>query len=430
MIAWRALARKLSTGAAFSLPALALWVPSGYSLAALLLLCGALIFAPVWCRHAFKRQTWLMALLLVGMGCMWFLLSLDSGAARWDKGVKWILGALCFLFASACPPRFSAFVAGLPMGCMGMGVTALWQTFITGQARATGYTNAIQWGDLALLGAVLCGACLLLYWRQRRWPWRGLMLLSVLLGLAASFLSQSRGGWLLLLLLVPLSLLLAWRWRREDLLRVTLAMGAGLAVIVLTLSLTPRFEARITQAAAEVTAYWNAGQGDSSLGVRMQQYELAADMIAQKPWTGWGAHGFVTEMNRRVQAGEYSPWMLSYPQIHNDFLDVWVKVGILGVLWQAMLFAWAGYIFLPTARRLKPFVHDARAWQDLLAVRILGCLLVLSFLVFGLSQPFFNHNSGIMSFVFYLAVLWAALQGMERRLLDDAPGGGERARQS
>ena len=31
-----------------------------------------------------------------------------------------------------------------------------------------------------------------------------------------------------------------------------------------------------------------------------------------------------------------------------------------------------------------------------------------------MSQPFFNHNSGIMCFVFYVAVLWATLQGIER----------------
>lgn len=50
----------------------------------------------------------------------------------------------------------------------------------------------------------------------------------------------------------------------------------------------------------------------------------------------------------------------------------------------------------------------------MLALRVMGCVVPVAYLVFGMSQPFFNHNSGIMCFVFYVAVLWSALQGVER----------------
>ena len=47
----------MTTLAAFLLPALALWVPSGYSYSALILLLGALIFSPVWLRRRPDRAT-------------------------------------------------------------------------------------------------------------------------------------------------------------------------------------------------------------------------------------------------------------------------------------------------------------------------------------------------------------------------------------
>lgn len=404
----------MTTLAAFLLPALALWVPSGYSYGALVLLLGALFFAPVWLRRRPDGATLGLALLLAGMGGMWFLLSLDTGPAHWDKGLKWLLGAVSLLFAVAYPPRPRAFTLGLPIGCIGMGVLALWQTQGLGMERATGYTNTIQWGNLALLLACLTAVPLVVFWRVYGKSWRALMGLAIGLGLAGSLLSQSRGGWLALIGVLALGLLLVWRLRRP--LFVPLLAGAAglLVVLALVLGLTPRFKERIDLATTEITGYVEAGKENTSLGLRLAQYGLVAQLIPQKPWLGWGAHGFVAEMQRRVDAGEYGPEMMHYPQIHNDFLDVWVKVGILGVLLQAALFAWVLAMFWPSRARLSRYAEDSPPWRDALALRVMGCVVPVAYLFFGMSQPFFNHNSGIMCFVFYVAVLWSSLQGVER----------------
>ncbi|WP_051603000.1 O-antigen ligase family protein [Simplicispira psychrophila] len=406
----------ITTLAAFLLPALALWVPSGYSYGALVLLLGALWFAPTWLRRRPEGLTLGLAVLLLGMGGMWFLLSLDTGSGHWDKGLKWMLGALCLLFTATYPPRPQAFIIGLPIGCLGMGVLALWQTLGLGMERATGYTNAIQWGNLALLLACLTGVPLVVYWRGLRTLWRVLMALALALGVAASLLSQSRGGWLALVGVLALGLLLVWRIRRRTFVPLLAGAAGLLLVLTLVLGFTPRFKERIGLATTEITGYLHTGQENTSLGVRLAQYKLIAQLIPQKPWLGWGAHGFVDEMQRRVDAGEYGPEMMHYPQIHNDFLDVWVKVGILGVLLQATLFAWVLAMFWPNRARLARYAEDSPVWRDALALRAMGCVVPVAYLVFGMSQPFFNHNSGIMFFVFYVAVLWSALQGVERGL--------------
>ena len=420
-------AMRTTTLAAFLLPALALWVPSGYSYGALVLLLGAVCFAPVWLRRRPDKATLGLALLLVGMGCMWFLLSLDTGAARWDKGLKWLLGAVSLLFVVACPPDPRAFTLGLPIGCTGMGVLALWQTLGLGMERATGYTNAIQWGNVALLLACLTAVPLVVFWRAHGRPWRMLMGLAIGLGLAASLLSQSRGGWLALVAVPALWLLLAWRIRPRLLMRMLAGTAGLLLVLALVLGFTPRFQERIGLATTEINGYLQAGMENTSLGYRLAQYKLVAQLIPQKPWLGWGAHGFVAEMQRRVDAGEYVPEIMGFPQVHNDFLDVWVKVGIGGVLLQAALFAWVLAMFWPTRARLGRHGEDSFLWRQVLALRTMGCVVPVAYLVFGMSQPFFNHNSGILVFVFYVAVLWSALLGAERGLWPQRMAGGTRA---
>lgn len=408
-----ALSTRLTNLAAFLLPALALWVPSGYSYSALLLVFGALIFSPLWLQQKPERATAGLALLLAGMGVMWFGMSLDSGWARWDKGAKWFLGALCLLYITAFPPRPKAFVAGLPIGCAGMGILALWQVWGQELERAAGYTNAIQWGNLALLLACLTAVPLMLFWHRHGWPWRLWMGLAVALGTTASLLSQSRGGWLAIGAVFLLWLALAWRIRPQLLPRFLVVLSLLLVAGTLVLAFTPRLKERVDLAAAEISGYLKSGDESTSLGLRLAQYGLVTELIPQKPWLGWGAHGYVQEVQRRVDTGEYGPEMLRYPEVHNDFLDVWVKVGLGGVLLQGALFAWVLAMFWPSHKRLARWAPDSPPWRNALALRVMGLVVPVSYLVFGLSQPFFNHNNGIMCFIFLTIVLWATLKGVE-----------------
>lgn len=410
------MALKLTSFSAFLLAALAIWVPSGYSYGAALLLLGALIYAPRWLRQRPEPATLWLAVLLAGMGCMWFLLSLDLGVGRWDKGSKWLLGVPCLFFLAAYPPRPRAFIVGVPIGCIGMGALAAWQTWGQGLPRAAGFTNAIQWGNLALLLACMALVCLTVLWRLRSWPWRITMGLAVPAGMAASLLSQSRGGWLALGLVFPVLLLQVRQVRPRLFGRVLVLSLVSVAAVVAVLAFTPRLNARVAVAVTEVGSYLATGDGSTSLGTRLDQYRLAAQLIPQKPWLGWGAHGFVQEMERMVASGQFAQEQVYYPEIHNIFLDAWVKVGLLGVLLQAALFAYVLYLFWPSPWRLRQWPEDSSGWHDALALRTMGSLVPVCYLVFGMSQPFFNHNSGIMFFVFYVAVLWTALRGLERGL--------------
>jgi len=124
--------------------------------------------------------------------------------------------------------------------------------------------------------------------------------------------------------------------------------------------------------------------------------------------------GYVDEMHRRVAAGSYGQSIREYNFIHNDFLDIWVKLGVPGVLLQAALFISLLWLFWPSRRRMALWPADSTPWREALLLRILGSLMPAMYLAFGMSQQFFVHNSGIVFFVFLVVALWTSLHGLER----------------
>lgn len=405
----------LTTLAAVLVPGLALWLRSGYSYGAGLMTLGALCFLPRWVVRRQLAGTWLLAGLFLGMAVMWYSLSeLDGGLGQWDRPLKFMLGAFSLMFAMCYPPTARIFLWGIPLGSAGAGAMALWQVGIQGMDRATGYTNAIQWGNMALLLA--CFSCIYaaVFWRERPLPWRLLVLAAAALGALASLLSGSRGGWLALLLVLPMLMVLVRMYRPRYFGRLLLGCTALVVALATVMACLPRFSERVAEVYQDVHTYVVVGNSATSLGIRLEQYRLAVQMIGERPWLGWGMRGYVDEMHRRVDAGAFGPAIREYNFIHNDFLDIWVKLGVPGVLLQAALFGTLLWLFWPSRRRMAHWAPDSQAWREAMLLRILGSLMPAMYLVFGMSQQFFVHNSGIVFFVFLVVALWSSLRGLEQ----------------
>ncbi|MCD2512558.1 O-antigen ligase family protein [Comamonas endophytica] len=402
----------LMTAAAFLLPAAALSLKSGYSYGIAIMVIAALCWVHRWALRRPDRGTLLLLVLFAAMACMWFELSaLEDAARRWDRPVKFLLGAMCLLFAMAHPPRPAAFFWGLVVGTIGGGLTGLWQVHVLQLPRATGYTNAIQWGNIALLMATLLAVQAGVHWQQlRRWQ-KPVVVLAVALGLQASLLSASRGGWVALGLALPAVLVIVWRYRRELLWK--LIAGFALALAVAGAANIGMLSQRMQLAQDEISHYFEESHTHSSLGIRLEQYRLAGQLVSEKPLLGWGMLGYIDEMHRRVDAGQYSQSIREYNFIHNEFIDLWVKLGVPGVLLQAALYVSVLALFWPSARRMRRFEGAPERWRNVLALRLAGSMVPLMYFSFGLTQHFFVHNSGIVFFVFCVVILWSALRGQE-----------------
>ena len=392
-------------------PGLALWLPSGYSWGAALLLLCALASAGVWLRRPLARSSWLLLLVMLGMGSLWLL---DMGAGStprdFDKPSKYLLALPCLAYALAFPPRLAWLWSGVWLGACGSGAVALYQTSVLHLPRATGYTNAIQYGDLSLLLGLMCAVLLLVDWA--RWqPWQRLAwAVAMLLGCLGSLLSGSRGGWLALGVVLPVcALLLARRGQWPMLLRSGAVVLAMLAALLLFKG--AEVEQRLDEAHNEAQVYQDQGNADTSIGHRLAHWRLAWQMGLERPLLGWGRSGYTQEKARRVAAGQAPASVLMFTHAHNEAFDLFAKRGLLGVAMLGLFYGVPLWLFWP--RRQRVLDNAGTLDREVLGLCLVGILLPLSYFGFGLTQVFLAHNSGNVFYLFMCLLLHAVLQSRE-----------------
>lgn len=393
-------------------PGLALWLPSGYSYGAVLLLVAALGSVRLWWGRPAPRAAWWLTAAFCGMAVLWMLdVGTTWGWGSMDRPVKYLLALPCIFFLMTFEPRASWLWMGIGVGAVGSGLVAIYQTEILRLPRANGFTNAIQYGNLSMLLAVMSGVLLVAQWK--RWiVWQRLLLAAaIVLGMVGSVLSQSRGGWLALVLLLPVCAWLLVRTTGQRRLYWGLCV---LALVAAALSQVPAVEHRVDEARQEVLVYKDHGDGRSSVGQRLAHWGLAWDMGWDRPLTGWGRAGYEAEKARRVAAGLAHPVVLEFSHAHNEMLDLFAKRGLPGVL---LLLAFYGIplaMLWPTAGRIRD--GAGRMDRESLSLCLVGVLLPLSYIGFGLTQVFLAHNSGNMFYLFMCPLVLAALHERRARM--------------
>jgi len=242
--------------------------------------------------------------------------------------------------------------------------------------------------------------------------WQRLLLAAAIaLGAVGSVLSQSRGGWLALVLLLPVC---AWLLVRTTGQRRVYWGLCALALVAAALSQVPAVEQRVDEARHEMQTYQQRGDGRSSVGQRLAHWQLAWQMGWDRPLTGWGRAGYEQEKARRVAAGLAHPVVLEFGHAHNEVLDLFAKRGLPGV---ALLLAFYGiplFMFWPMARRIRD--GAGKMDRESLSLCLVGVMLPLSYIGFGLTQVFLAHNSGNMFYLFMCPPVLAALHERRARI--------------
>ena len=421
--------RGLASAAAFMVPGLALWLPSGYSYGAALLLLAAVVGAPWWWRACkVSRESGWLVLSIVVMGFVWLLDSSD-GAWRWgalDRPSKYLLALPCLFFLLAYAPNPRWLWTGITLGALGSGGIALYQIGVLHLPRAAGYTNAIQYGNLCVLLALMC--LVLLATRPpgvQTWH-RLVMAVGVVLGLVGSVLSQSRGGWVALALIFP-ALALVLRpyigWRQ---------FAAGTAALLCALSVLVfvqrhGLEERLDMAVTEAQQFEQKGDAVSSVGQRLAHWQLAWDMGLARPLLGWGKSGYDAEKQRQVNAGQAHPFLLEFAHVHNEVLDLFAKHGLLGVLALLLFYGVPLALFWPTRARVMVPANNGGMQLDrtALALHLVGWTVPVAYIAFGLTQVFFAHNSGNVFYLFMVMLVHSCLQARQHAGGSDAHPAGQ-----
>ncbi|WFE72457.1 O-antigen ligase [Halomonas sp. M1] len=391
--------RLYNSVAVFLLGTFALIIPSGYSLGSAMLLIGSLVLLVKRPAMNLSHQDWLIICAVLAYTLVSMLEALwdQQGVSGFDKPIRFLLALPALLMVMAYPPRLSWLWVGLAFGAIGAGGWASWQKLVENAWRATGYTQVIQFGNLSMLMGILCLAGLGWAWLQpRRKSWLTLMLIGAFMGFLGSLFSGSRGGWIG----IPFVLLVLYRGYGYSFSKLAKGVvGIGIIVAAATIYAVPQFgvQQRVHQAFDDIANYASGENRSNSVGARFEMWRGASQLILEKPFTGWGSNGYQEGIETLAYNGKINPNVVHYKHPHNEFLDAWAKRGLIGLVVLLALYLIPMRFF---SRQLNSPDLELRS------LAVAGVLLPVAYIDFGFSQAFLTHNSGVMMFVFWLAVLW------------------------
>jgi O-antigen ligase len=423
----------LVTGAAFALPAFSLGLPSGYSWGALMLvLAGVIALFSGGARTCWAQSHWRWFSIAVAlMGLVWLLrIDIDWGQPlnidAFGRIAKYALALIAVTAVCRVPPSMDWLKLGCWTGAWFAGLTAAWQIHVQGLERASGYTNAIQFGDIAVLLAVWSW----LWWRHADGVVAKLFASgAIVAGAYAALASGTRGGWIVAPVLIFLVWLISaprrpssqkmltsgysrWSYRASVLLMI-------LVFASVTWTKRDYIIQRFSDAYLEFSQYQKRETSDTSVGTRLALWSQAWILGQQRPWIGWSETGYKSEKQRLAADGVYPAHLDAFGHAHNEWLDLWAKGGIVGVTTLAIFYATPLIIYV-RARRSERKLHERyNAPPDSGTTTACGIVLIIGFIGFGMTQVLFAHNSGNIFYLF-MNVLWigAAVQARDNKIRD------------
>jgi O-antigen ligase len=381
---------------AFLFPFLSLVTLFGVSLGSFLFLITALIsFKP--CRDALVRHwpqvRWVVLAFLLHflfvLGCA-LLRGANMNTVEKPARMFFAVSALAAVLAARPPRRMLWW--GVIAGALAALPFVAWQRIVEGIDRPGGLINAITFGDLALLLALLSVAAAIDMRDDARQA--GLAVLGVLAGLAASLLTGTRGGWVALVLA---ALVLARHLRTlGGRMRVLLATGALLLAATWLVPATGVQE-RFAEGVRDARTWYEGGNVWTNVGTRLELWKGAAMLIGEHPLLGLDFSAGRARLAGYAREGRLDPMVLELPHLHNDGLQELATGGVVGFA------SWAAILLAPLMFFLRQLGKDARAPQ--FAAALAGVLVVTSYVSFGLTEVIFWSMKGSLFYALMVFVL-------------------------
>jgi len=393
--------------------ALALAVPSGYSYGAALLFLTSIFFL--------FRQGPTLQLSREDKGLVYVLLSIflvslvafalqGNELKTLDQTSRCLLAIPILLMLLGQPPKLGALWAGMIVAGISAAVVAAWQYHGLDVPRPTGYmTSAIPFGDISLMAGILCVLAFPWAIKQARYAayWCVGLILGCGGGVYASIMSGSRGGWLAVPAVVILTCFCFAT--RKNYKKFCAGLGVVIAIAVALFSMpNSGLKYRYDLAVYQATQYFQEDDAiGTSVGVRLEAWRAALISIPKKPLIGWGYAEYQSEIEQMAEAGKIYSYIPKMANTHNNYLEVWLHQGTIGLLALLMLYA------VPFVYFYKRFRSPDRTVKIL---ALSGTSLLSSFFIFGLTQVILGRNNGIVFFLLTLVILWASLRHREGKI--------------
>lgn len=217
------------------------------------------------------------------------------------------------------------------------------------------FADPLSFGYICLSLAFIVLASLLSGLKQPRWVFV-FQIAAVAIGLYMSVKTASRTGWAVL----PLILLciVFYRFKAVSLKGICVAAALAMSLLVLGYFVSPTVQERSKATVEEVQAYSFQGLApETSVGLRITFARMAADLMLENPWTGYGD----TQKTRPRMPASVQDYASRDAQdfalssgFHNETVTNGIQSGVLGVL------ATLGMFFIPWVI----YIHAIRSDND------------------------------------------------------------------
>lgn len=385
-------------------------IPKGYSYAPIALAIIGVIYLFFYIfifkkkLNPAKEDKWLIFSLVFYFGT--FALSAiihSDGFREIDSPSRVLLFLPLLLLFRDFPINLKTILYGIPVGTAIAGSLSVYQKFYLNLAKPFPYLFHIQAGDIAISLAMMSLAISVYWGRKKNYKWMIFSLTASALGIIASALTGARGGWVGLPILLAIILRLSYKTLSK---KSTISIASIVLIVFVSLISLPQTKVlhRIDTATKEVWNYFEKNHKHTSLGARFDMWQSALLGIKEKPVLGWGSKGYIELKKAQLEQKVIDRTTLQYNDPHNQYLDLFVKKGIIGLLALLSFLAIPMIIF-------QEYAHSNNI--GLKTIAYIGILHSISICFFGMSQTFLAHNSGMLFYTFMTIVIYSSLKNIK-----------------
>jgi O-antigen ligase len=144
----------------------------------------------------------------------------------------------------------------------------------------------------------------------------------------------------------------------------------------------------------------------SSLGQRLQMWDVAWQMFKTAPLTGIGTAAYMDRAEQMVLAGKAPPITAIYDHPHNEFLDAMATRGLVGLAALLLLLGVPGWLFAQGLSSEDPVRMGAS---------LAGLFVVVGFAMFGISETMLVHSITLGWYAIMTALFLVTSEPVEGR---------------
>lgn len=388
---------------------LVLTTKSGHSIAIVLALLASLLSISKWKFNKITKEILLASLFIAFLGLFWSHTfdGLLTFSLKGDYILRYGLGIFLLIGFWKIKINPRSIFYGIAVGSIIAGILAIFQYKAIG--RAQGFTNAIRFGDLSILmGLILLSASMVQFFSKKE---RLFFAAASFCGLLASILSLSRGGWPILITIPFIFFYLLDKNKK-----IKLFFGLLLVPLFFIFINLPPVKYRIQEASEQVNGYFHENEKyvNTSLGVRLELWKTAFLMGQEKPLTGWGDKNITAGRLEYVEKSIAAPAIMKYNHAHNDFLEMWVRRGVIGIIALISIYSIPIILLFISRKKNKNSTSELASINKFLLIS--GFLIYSGYFIFGLSDVFFTFVIGHNFYLFSLIFLLSAFGWIEKQV--------------